>query len=205
MRASSPPAGLTRTRYQRAPLARPPMPPGMRISSRRAAALLGGDGQPVDRLRGVRIVGEEALDRVQVARVRRAGELQEGGVRPERRAVGGRHQHALHHVLEEGARRPAVFGGELRRLPKRSMPAAAQEAPPRRPWRGCRGRRARRGSPRLRQEQIAAGGADQRENRARRRARGCRSGSAPSPPPQSRFPASPPTPAAYLPDSGGAA
>ena len=34
----------------------------------RAAAALGRDGQPVDRLRGVGIAGEEALDRVEVAR-----------------------------------------------------------------------------------------------------------------------------------------
>ena len=51
--------------------------------------------------------------------VRRAAELQVGGIRPERRAVGGRHQHALHHVLHECLRGPA----RLRRQPGCGPPA----------------------------------------------------------------------------------
>ena len=73
----------------------------------RLASALGRDGQTVNGFRGVGIAGEEALDRVKVARVRRAAEFQERRVRPKRRAVGGRHQHAFDHILKEGLGRIA--------------------------------------------------------------------------------------------------
>ena len=109
------------------------MPPGMRISSARAAAAVGGDGEPVHGLGGVGIVGEEALDRMQVALARRAGQLQIGGVRPKRRAVGGRHQHAFGHVLQERLRRAARFApaasGGFRQPRMPAAPASSATTP----------------------------------------------------------------------------
>ena len=66
-----------------------------------APTTLGRDRQAVHSLSCIRIAGEQALDGVQVAVIRRGAELQVGGIRPKRRAVGGRHEHAFHHVLDE--------------------------------------------------------------------------------------------------------
>ena len=92
-----------------------------------AAALVGRHRQPVDRFRGVRIVGEEPLDGMQLLRALRAGKLQVGGVRPERRAVRRAHQHALGHVLHEGLRLPAVAARGVRDAREREHAGRAGE------------------------------------------------------------------------------
>jgi hypothetical protein len=96
---------------------------------RGAAALLGGDGEPVNRFRRIRIVGEEALDGMQVARTLRAGEFQESGVGRARSAVRRGDQHALCHVVHKGAGMPTLFDRRLHRAAQRQNACSAGKKP----------------------------------------------------------------------------
>ena len=183
MRASGPPAGIDAHAIPaRAASARAADAAGHADLLGGAAAAVGGDGEPVHRLGRVGIVGEEALDRMQIALARRAGELQEGGVRPERRAVGGRHQHAFGHVLQEAPapRRPIRAGSARADCASPGCPPRRRKAPRRRRSKARRRRRARPASPAAPgRNSVAARGGEQHDHQRRHQRKAPAAGSRP--------------------------